>query len=94
MPRTKRKGRKCTAAGCDGKHLARGLCVVHYSEAKRREKGVPERGEAKPHELAFMVPTTLRDRFFSLVPDGTRSEFMREALEQELERLEGATAAR
>lgn len=34
MPRVKQETRKCSAAGCENKHLARGLCRTHYQRAR------------------------------------------------------------
>lgn len=93
MPPKKRKQRGCDVTGCDGKHLAIGLCRKHYSEQRRRDSGVPGRGDPKPWLLEFMVPTELYERFQDLVPRGQRSDVLRKALEHHLERLEAERRA-
>lgn len=32
------KNKKCTIEGCEGKHVARGLCNKHYHEYKQQKK--------------------------------------------------------
>lgn len=35
----------CSAEGCTRRHYARGLCINHYAEQKRRARGIPTRKE-------------------------------------------------
>lgn len=87
MP-AKTKGRVCKVKDCGKQHLAKGLCSLHYYEQWRRNQGVPERGAPKPLALEFKISNALCARFERLVPFGERSEFMRDALEEKLSRLE------
>ena len=86
MGRTSKK-KRCRTWGCRNPHLALGFCLKHYGEARRRAKGVTERGKPKPHLLEFRCPDELFQRLLLDVPDGDRSEVMRRGLEAELKRM-------
>lgn len=50
----------CTFDGCDRKHVAKGLCLMHYKRTMPKKAGDSHRGRARRNGVAFESISRLR----------------------------------